>query len=80
MKKINFDKEKMHKIEDITNTLYYYENGFTSVDTLLFIIEDLLDETIKLNEKIEHLENDLNDNYRPISVAEQIGVSDRDFI
>ena len=80
MQKIKFDKKKMHEIEEITNTIYYYEEEYTSIATLLFIIDDLLEETKSLNEKIEHLENDINDNYRPISVAEQVGVSNSDFI
>lgn len=33
-----------------------------------------------LEEKIEDIEQDMRDNYRPIPVAEQVGISDRDFI
>ena len=31
-------------------------------------------------EELERLEQDLKDNYRPIPVSEQYGISDRDFI
>ena len=78
--KIKIDKKMFHEIEDVTNTLYYYENGFTNVETIKFIVGDLLDEIKELKNKIQHLENDINDNYRPVPVAEQVAISDNDFI
>lgn len=33
-----------------------------------------------LEEKIEDIEQDIQDNYRPIPVAEQVDISDGDFI
>ena len=44
------------------------------------IVEDLLSEINSLGEKLEDLENDVRENYRPIPVAEQYGISDEDFI
>lgn len=48
------------------------------------IIQDYIDELIAdkehLKEEIKDLKQDIEDNYRPIPVAEQVGISDRDFI
>ena len=44
------------------------------------VIEDLLCEVGNWKEKYEDLKEDLRENYRPIPYAEQVGVSDRDFI
>ena len=58
----------------------YFDRDFVSIDQLIGCIEDLDDEIENWKEKYEELENDIKDNYRPISYAEQVGVSDRDFI
>lgn len=58
----------------------YFNTDFVSIETLLATIEDLDDEIEHWKEKYEDLEEDLRDNYRPIPYAEQVGVSDRDFI
>lgn len=48
------------------------------------IIQDYIDELItdkeNLEEEIKSLKQDIEDNYRPIPIAEQVGISDRDFI
>jgi len=48
------------------------------------MIQDYIDELIAdkehLEEEIKNLKQDIEDNYRPIPVAEQAGISDRDFI
>lgn len=54
--------------------------GYIDAEGLFCMIEDLLIEIEELQEKYEHLESDLRDNYRPIPYAEQVGISDRDFI
>ncbi len=54
--------------------------GYISEYTALSIIEDLMHEIDILNEKIEDLEQDVEDNYRPIKKEEQYEVSYRDFI
>ena len=58
----------------------YFTADFVSIEQLLATIEDL-DSTIEhWKEKYEDLEEDLRENYRPIPYAEQVCVSDRDFI
>lgn len=59
----------------------YFENkDFVSIEDLIGCIEDLDGEAEKWKEKYEDLEEDLRENYRPIPYAEQVCVSDRDFI
>ena len=54
--------------------------GYISEYTAQSIIEDLIHEIDILNEKIEDLEQDIQDNYKPITKEEQYEVSYRDFI
>lgn len=53
---------------------------FISLEQLLGDYEDLINEVDDLKEKIEDMESDIRDNYKPISYAEQVGISDSDFI
>lgn len=68
------------EIEEETNTSYEIENNLLPLENVMGIVEDLLSEINSLNEKLEDLENDVRENYRPIPVAEQYGISDEDFI
>lgn len=49
-------------------------------EDIINVLENLLDTIDELEEEIEKLEEDLKENYRPISVAEQVAISDKDFI
>lgn len=73
-------KELLNEIEEITNTNYNFNGDYSNVEKLISIIDDLLIEVRKAQEKLNELENDLNDNYRPVSVVEQVAISDKDFI
>lgn len=68
------------EIEKKTNTNYEIENNLLPLENVMGIVKDLLSEINSLNEKLEDLENDVRENYRPIPVAEQYGISDEDFI
>lgn len=68
------------EIEEKTITNYEIENNLLPLENVMGIVEDLLSEINSLNEKLEDLENDVRENYRPIPVAEQYGISDEDFI
>lgn len=48
--------------------------------SLLSSIEDLLSDKEQLEQEIRDLKQDIEDNYRPIPISEQVGISDRDFI
>lgn len=58
----------------------YFDTDYVSIEQLLATIEDLDGEVENWKEKYQDLEEDLRENYRPIPYAEQVGVSDRDFI
>lgn len=75
------------RAEKETMTDYYVKwfnaenvEGYIEDNDLWSIIEDLLMTIDGRNERIEELENDIRDNYKPISLAEQYEVSNRDFI
>lgn len=74
------DLELMEKVAKLTGMDYELLGDFIPVDSLLHSIEDLMNEIGKLEEKIEDLEQDIENNYKPISYAEQVGYSERDFI
>lgn len=48
--------------------------------SLLSSIEELLSDKEQLEQEIRDLKQDIEDNYRPIPISEQVGISDRDFI
>lgn len=73
-------KELLNEIEEITNTNYNFNGDYSNVEKLISIIDDLLIEVRKAQEKLNELENDLNENYRPVPVAEQVAISNNDFI
>ena len=56
-----------------------FKKDLISIDELLGLTENLISEVEHLQEEYKDLEQDLEDNYRPIPYAEQVGVSDRDF-
>lgn len=59
----------------------YFENkDLVSIRDLISVIEDLDGKIEHWKEKYEDLEEDLRENYKPIPYAEQVCVSDRDFI
>lgn len=68
------------EIEEKKITNYEIENNLLPLENVMGIVEDLLSEINSLGEKLEDLENDVRENYRPIPVAEQYGISDEDFI
>lgn len=75
------------KVSNITHVDYELKwfdaeniEGYIEPDTMLYMIENLLYELEVQKEKYDDLKEDLRDNYRPIPYAEQVGVSDMDFI
>ena len=58
----------------------YFDKDWVSIEELLATIEDLDSEIENWKEKYEDLEEYLRENYKPITYAEQVCVSDKDFI
>ncbi len=56
--------------------------GFKAIsfNQLIDEYEDLKIELQELKDEYEDLKQDLEENYRPIPVSEQYGVSDKDFV
>lgn len=76
----NKEMESFKEISDITVTDYEFKGNFVPVVSLLAMIDDLLLELHEKEEQIEDIKQDIQDNYRRISVSEQVGISDKDFI
>lgn len=53
---------------------------FISLEELLNDYEELIFDKEHLEEELSDLQNDLESNYKPISVSEQVNVYDNDFI
>lgn len=77
------DKKLYEEVMNITETDYGFElvDGKYEVDfeALETMIEDLLYLVEVLEEKYKDLEQDIEDNYRPIPYEEQIGYNPKDF-
>lgn len=78
---MTIDKELLEKVKKVTMTEYcFYNNvGFTEKEVFISdatatgMIEDLLYEISVLEEKIEDIKQDIHDNYKRISVKDQLG-------
>lgn len=55
---------------------YFDKQDLISIDDLIGCIEDLDSEVEKLKEKIEDIEQDKKDNWRPLDPASQYDVSE----
>lgn len=51
-----------------------------SWSTLIDLYSDLYSDYLSLQEELEHLKQDIEDNYKPIPISEQVGIDDKDFI
>lgn len=49
-------------------------------DDLIDMLDEMVQEYEHIWEALKDLEQNIEDNYRPIPVSEQVGISDRDFI
>lgn len=81
MDNIYIKKEDLYQYKgtyEVFNRLFENKD-LISIDDLISCIEDLDSEVEDWKMKYEELQNDLEDNYRPISQAEQYEVSDRNF-
>lgn len=58
---------------------YFKYKDFVSVEEVLTRLEELIDDIDHLQEEFEDYKRDVEDNYRPLTQAEQIGYNERDF-
>ena len=73
-----FSKSEIEKINKYA-CKNYTNKDIISVEDLVVIIEELGCECESLEEKIDDMEQDIRDNYKPVSPYEMYGVSERDF-
>lgn len=73
--------EFINKAEKLTCTDYELLGDFIPVESMIGVIEDLLLEIDRLEEKIEDLEQNIENNYelKNVNPYEEYGVSERDF-
>ena len=71
--------EQVNKASNITGGDYEIKGNCITAENLIAAIEDLMVEVGRLEEKYSDLEKELEENYKPISYAEQIGYNERDF-
>lgn len=58
----------------------FKEKDVYAWDEIISVIEELEADKKILEDKIEEMEQDIESNYRRLSVAEQVGISNEDFI
>lgn len=73
------DERLLQDIEKITSTNYDYKDEILP-NSVLTMLENLMYEAEHWKDELRDLHRDLEDNYKAIPYAEQVGVSDRDFI
>lgn len=59
---------------------YFQHQDLITIDDLICCIENLDEEVDYLKEQIENMEQDVEDNYKPVKKDEQYGISYSDFI
>lgn len=77
---LEIDENLKTKIENITGIDYDFKGNYLPSESITSIFEDLISEIDRLEEKYSNLERNLEDNYRPIPVSEQVGYNEKDFI
>lgn len=66
------EKQLLDTVSKITGTDYEVENDFVPVKNLFYAIVDMKYEYERKQEELEDVIQDRNDNYKPISMREQI--------
>lgn len=79
--KIKLEKEDVKILEKAEKIVGYgdREGEYTTLDNLLSVIDSLLYEVHRLEEKVEDTESYYQDNYQPVSPYKMYGVSESEF-
>ncbi len=78
---VKIEKKVLDKIEEITNTDYNAEDIYLTTESLISIIDDLLVELEKLQEKLNDLEENIDAYcYDKTHPYQFYGMSERDFV
>ena len=76
----NDELKTMKEVENIIHTDYEIEDNFIKTDYLVNAIDELLREIYRLNREYKDLKQEIQDNYKPISIQEQIDYNEKDFL
>ena len=76
---IKIDSELYKKIQSITITDYDAIGDFIPSESIIPMLEDLLCEIERQEERYEDLERNLRDNYEQIPASKMYGIDERDF-
>lgn len=74
------DGDLLVKVEKITSSDYGCIDNLIKPETVEIIIDELIYEIERLEKQIVEIEQDRDDNYKPLSIAEQYGISNKDFL
>jgi hypothetical protein len=77
---LKINEDLYNKIQKITMTNYEAEGEYIPVDSIEPMLEDLLYEISGLEEKIQDMERDIEDNFRPVSLKEQYGICEVEYL
>lgn len=75
----NDELEKINRVSKMSLGDYELKDNLIPIEKMMAAIEDLLVEIDRLEEEKKDREQEIEDNYKPISYAEQIGYNERDF-
>lgn len=77
----DYDLKILRNIEEKTHTDFKITKDNTiNAQNLLSVIDELYCALNHLSKEIKDIEQDRDDNYKPIPVSEQVGISDKDFL
>lgn len=65
--------------QGFTLSRHFKNKDMVSVEEILTELEELIDDLGYLREEFDDYKRDVEDNYRPLTQAEQIGYNERDF-
>ena len=66
------DYELIKKVSEVTLTNYELKGNLMSTESMICAIQELLWEVERLEEEKEQLEDDIRENYKKISIEEQL--------
>ena len=76
----NDEYKLLKEIEDITSTDYDMVGNLIPIDNLISVIDNLKHELDYSIERYKKLEQEVEENCKPIPVSEQYDISDKDFL
>lgn len=65
--------------DDWTLEEYFPDKEYVTLDDIMKLLDNLHNENNDLKEEITKLKLDIQEKYRPISISEEVCISDKDF-